>query len=278
MMRRNRREPGGSGSVSFLSRALKCAEADLIGAFASLGLTAPANSGDRPEFVEIGDYLWWVNQDSRGGVWINARDKSDGIPADSAPESGEGAGRSAGATAEIAGDPVPGEASAPSQPATSVFERSSTEVESAPADAFFSPTLPAEPELHPPAASDPGSVLAGVRLLLKRTRTGGSAGRVDRLADGLGRSADDLIQALAGTGLVVPGGPDDKPVFVEHAGEIFWFNRNAKEELWLNAKASKFGGSADDEAGAEAGGGRPRRPKKKADAETEAPAPESLSE
>jgi hypothetical protein len=278
MMRRNRREPGGSGSVSFLSRALKCAEADLIGAFASLGLTAPANPGDRPEFVEIGDYLWWVNQDQRGGVWIHARDKSDGIPADSAPESGETAGRPADASAVMPGDPVPGEASAPSQPETAAFERSSTEIEAAPADAFFSPSLPAEPELHPPAASDPGSLLAGVRLLLKRTRTGGAAARVDRLADGLGRSADDLIQALAGTGLAVPGGPDDKPVFVEHAGEIFWFNRNAKEELWLNAKASKFSGAGGDEAGAEAGGGRSRRSKKGAEAEAESPGPESLSD
>jgi hypothetical protein len=280
MMRRNRREPGGSGSISFLSRGLKCSEADLIAAFASLGLTAPANAGDRPEFVEIGDYLWWVNQDQRGGVWINARDKSDGIPADSAPESGEAAGRPANASAMSAADPVPGEASSPSQPETAAFERSSTEIESAPADAFFSPILPAEPELHPPAASDPGSILAGVRLLLKRTRTGGAAGRVDRLADGLGRSADDLIQALAGTGLSVPGGPDDKPVFVEHAGEIFWFNRNAKEELWLNAKASKFGGAADEEAGAETGGSRSRRAKKGAEAEAEAPAPapESLSD
>jgi hypothetical protein len=30
-------------------------------------------------------------------------------------------------------------------------------------------------------------------------------------------------------------------VFAEHAGEIFWLNRNARNELWLNAKASKFG-------------------------------------
>jgi hypothetical protein len=276
MMRRNRREPGGSGSVSFLSRGLKCTEADLVAAFSGLGLSVPAAAGDRPEFVEIGDYLWWVNQDSRGGIWINARDKSDGIPADSAPEAGEAAGRSSGASSEIAGDPVPGEGSSPSQPETAAFERSSTEIEAAPADAFFSPSLPAEPELHPPAASDPGSVLAGVRLLLKKTRTGGFSGRVDRVADGLGRSTDDLIQTLAAAGLMVPSGPEDKPVFVEHAGEIFWFNRNAKEELWLNAKASKFGEAAADEAGAEAGGGRSRRPKKKAEAES--PAPESLSD
>jgi hypothetical protein len=27
---------------------------------------------------------------------------------------------------------------------------------------------------------------------------------------------------------------------VEHTGEILWLNRNAKGELWLNAKASKL--------------------------------------
>ena len=44
----------------------------------------------------------------------------------------------------------------------------------------------------------------------------------------------------AGEPLKVPEKPREKPVFVEHAGEIFWFNRNAKGELWLNAKASKY--------------------------------------
>ena len=77
-MRRNRRGPGGSGSTSFLSRALKCSEADLIAAFAALGLVLPADPKDKPVFVEIGTDLWWLNQDSRGGVWINGREKKDG--------------------------------------------------------------------------------------------------------------------------------------------------------------------------------------------------------
>ena len=33
-------------------------------------------------------------------------------------------------------------------------------------------------------------------------------------------------------------------MFVEHAGEIFWLNRNAKGELWVNAKASKYADTA----------------------------------
>jgi hypothetical protein len=51
--------------------------------------------------------------------------------------------------------------------------------------------------------------------------------------------------------LKVPEKAREKPVFAEHAGEIFWLNRNAKGELWLNAKASKF---ADKKAGEEGSG------------------------
>ena len=45
-MRRNRRGPGGSGSTSFLSRALKCSEADLMAAFCFAGPRA-ASRADR---------------------------------------------------------------------------------------------------------------------------------------------------------------------------------------------------------------------------------------
>ncbi len=78
LMRRNRRGPGGSGSTSFLSRALKCAEVDLMAGFAALGLVLPADPKGQPVFVEIGTDLWWLNQDSRGGVWINGREKKEG--------------------------------------------------------------------------------------------------------------------------------------------------------------------------------------------------------
>jgi len=180
LMRKNRREPGGSGSMSFLSRAMKCSEAALIEAFTSMGLSADGAAGDPPVFVEIGDESWWLNKDSRGGVWINARAKR--------------------------GD----EAQGAVQPQT---------------------------EAATPA---PGNVFAAVRLLLKETKTGSVAAPVERLAGELGKSTDELLGALTSSGLRIPEKSREKPVFAEHAGEIFWLNLNGKGELWLNAKASKY--------------------------------------
>ena len=62
-------------------------------------------------------------------------------------------------------------------------------------------------------------------------------------------------------------------MFAEHAGEIFWLNRNGKGQLWLNAKASKYpeGDSGEDRGH--------RRPKKDdsgaAEPPVEVPAPVS---
>jgi hypothetical protein len=211
-MRKNRREPGGSGSMSFLSRAMKCTEAALVEAFTSMGLSANAAAGDPPVFVEIGDESWWLNKDSRGGVWINAREKR--------------------------GDEPPGEQPAPSEA----------------------------------AAPAPGNVFAAVRLLMKETKTGSVAAPVDRLAGDIGKSADELLGALTSSGLRIPEKSREKPVFAEHAGEIFWLNLNGKGELWLNAKASKYPGGDGD-----GGKGRRPRPKGKDAAGAEAP-PESQVE
>ena len=200
-MRKNRREPGGSGSMSFLSRALKTSEAALVEAFTAMGLSANAAAGDPPVFVEIGDETWWLNKDNRGGIWINARLKrgEEAAPA-SAPSS---------------------EASAPA----------------------------------------PGNVLAAVRLLLKETKTGNVAAPVERLSGDLGKSVDELLGALTASGLRVPEKAREKPVFVEHAGEIFWLNLNGKGELWLNAKVSKYSGGEKGDSGGHKG--RRPRPKKK---------------
>jgi hypothetical protein len=181
-MRRNRHEPGGSGSASFLSRALRCTEADLVTAFKALGLVVPETAADKPVTIEVGPDLWWLNLDSRGGLWINGREK----PADGAPKEAE---------------------------------------------------LPLAPAA---AAPTPGPVLAAVRLLLQETKTGAFSGKADRLAEKLGKSPEALVAALVAAGLKVPEKTREKPVFVEHAGEIFWLNKNAKDELWLNAKATKY--------------------------------------
>jgi hypothetical protein len=203
-MRKNRREPGGSGSMSFLSRAMKCSESALVEVFTSMGLNAHSAAGDPPVFVEIGDESWWLNKDSRGGIWINARTRRTDEQADSPRPSAD-------------------------------------------------PTAPA-----------PGNVFAAVRLLLKETKTGGFAAPVERLAGELGKSNDELLGALTSSGLRIPEKSREKPVFAEHAGEIFWLNLNGKGELWLNAKASKYS----DDGGSGEGKRRPR-PRKKDAAEGE---------
>lgn len=224
-MRRNRRGPGGSGSTSFLARALRTTEADLMAAFATLGLTLPEKSGDKPQFTEIGAELWWLNRDQRGGVWINGREKKDG---ETLPEAGDR--KAEGEAAPVAVEPATGA------------------VETA-----------AATETAAPAAAEPkaDAVLAGVRLLLKEGKGGTFAGETEKLAAELGKPAEDFIATLVAVGLKVPEKAREKPVFVEHAGEIFWFNRNARGQLWLNAKASKF--AAKDDAAAPEGDEKPKR-------------------
>jgi len=244
-MRRNRRGPGGSGSTSFLARALRRTEPELIAAFAAIGLILPANPNDKPIFVMFGEEVWWVNQDSRGGVWINGRDKAPGevlAPADQpAPAAVPAADAAAPAPTEPASTPAE-TAAIPVEPAAIPVAATAVEPATPPPPAMVTPAPAAEAG----AARVPSSVLAAVRLLLKETRTGGFAGKLDRVADELSKSSAELTSALLSAGLQVPAKAKEKPVFVEHAGEIFWLNKNAKDELWVNAKASKFAAAADD--------------------------------
>ncbi len=198
-MRRNRRGPGGSGSVSFLARALRTNEAELLSSFGELGLVVPEKAGDAPVYVEFGDQAWWLNKDQRGGVWINGRDKKAGKEE---------------AESVVAPEPA------------------------ASAESPASETVASAEQMA--AAQSPAAVFPAVKLLLKPTRTGGVAGEVGQLAGELARPEETFVATLVGLGLKVPEKAREKPVFVEHAGDIFWFNRNAKGQLWLNAKASKF--------------------------------------
>jgi hypothetical protein len=219
LMRRSR--GGWSGSTSFLSRALKHSEADLNAAFAALGLRLPESGrGERAAQVELGDFVYWLNRDGRGNLWINACEKKENEPAATATE--------APATTPEPFDLAQG--------------RPIDLAQGRPIDLA---------QGRPPTAEavSPGA-LAAVRLLLKETKTGAVAGKVDRLAEELGKSPADFLATLAGAGLKVPEKAREKPVFVEHAGEIFWLNKNAKDELWLNAKASKFA-DKNDMAGSE---------------------------
>jgi hypothetical protein len=287
-MRRNRRGPGGSGSTTFLSRALRTNEGELKAAFTALGLTIPTAATDKPVFTEFGDELWWLNLDSRGGLWINGREKRDGETAASAneaavatPVENQGGSNQGGEGAVPPGELPPTSSvvgEAPAAPANGGDASPAETVPEAPqaGDPTITEAAPSAPEGAPATPTNP--TLAAVRLLLKETRSGGIAGKTDRLAEELGKSEEALVASLVEAGLKVPEKPREKPVFVEHAGEILWLNRNAKGELWLNAKASKYadkvGEDDEGEPDAEGGDDKPRRsrPRKK---EPEAKEPEA---
>ncbi|OQB89994.1 MAG: hypothetical protein BWX86_02322 [Verrucomicrobia bacterium ADurb.Bin122] len=158
---------------------------------------------------------------------------------------------------------APAAEAAPTEPVAEVIAfpkdgdaDSATIIDPVPASAEALPELPDLSKLPGP--------LAAVRLFLKTTKTGGFAATVEALAQTLGKGEGEFVATLVDLGLKVPEKAREKPVFIEHAGEIYWFNKNAKGELWLNAKASKFAGEKepkDDAAKAR----RPRRPRKSSD-------------
>ena len=267
LMRRNRRGPGGSGSFSFLARGLKTTESELSAAFTQMGLMLPATAEEKVKLVELDGDLWWLNQDSRGGIWINGREKKEGE------------------TADTASAPAPNEF-APTGPVATTLAAPAAQVETLPLSPSLEPAAarpnelqqPASPEVPPqelPASGHDSNanIFAAVRLLLKETKTGAVAGKLDRVADELGRPANDLLSALAAVGLKIPEKAREKPVFVEHNGEIFWLNKNAKDELWLNAKASKYSDKTEEGDGGQSSDGEskpnrrsgPPRSKKKAE-------------
>lgn len=141
-MRRNRRGPGGSGSTSFLSRALKTNEDDLKTAFAALGLKIPASANEKPAYLEIGNEVWWLNADSRGGLWINGREKRAG---ETFAPGGETGGETAAEGAPAGAEAAPA--------ATEEMPPATTEPGAMPADA----AAPASVANAEPAASTAGT-------------------------------------------------------------------------------------------------------------------------
>ncbi len=249
MMRRNRRGRGWSGSTSYLSKALRHSEEELMAAFAKLGLVLTEDPQAKPVFVELNGFLYWVNRGQGGQIWINAREQRHGEPAHASGDEND-SGAEAGAPAPGPSGPVGG-------PETASVDGEEPEPENS-----------GREQISPSAEEQVGpddSVFARIRPHFTKNKRGTSfSAAPGGVADALGVSQADLIDALVKAGMEVPESEASKPVFAEHADEIFWFNRNAKDELWLNAKAKPARRPAT-RAKAKA----PSRAKPKADAEPE---------
>lgn len=225
-MRRNRRGPGYSGSITYLARAFKQSETDLVEMFVAVGLTVPETGNDKPVKTAIGAFVYWLNKDSRGAIWINGDEVRAAKPEPDAPVATTDAPATSGAVPSV-------ESAAPvSEPEALV--------ESAPAPAVEPAYAPVATEAVPFSKD---SALAGMRLLLTPNKRGsGVSAEVSYLAKTLGQELQTFLVIISDLGLALPATEEHKPTFVEHADEIFWLNKNPKDgSVWLNAKTSKAG-------------------------------------
>ena len=199
MMRRNRRGQGWSGSFPYLTKALQLDETQLLAKLGELGLQL-RDERDKPVFAEDGDFLFWLNKNHRGEIWINAKLAREG-------------GQPGENRADDRRDDERAAASAP--PA-------------APTSAPAKRALP------------PENVLSAVRLLLQPKKRGeGFTAQVSEVAVQLEKSEAQLVELLASAGLRVPESAKAKPTFAEQGDEIFWLNVNPKGQMWINAKQSR---------------------------------------
>jgi hypothetical protein len=232
-MRQNRRGGGFSGSTAYLAKAMRHQEAELVAALASLGLKAPDQANAKPEPVEIGGLVYWVNKDGRGGLWINGREKREG----------EAAGQLQSPDGDAGEAPV-AEAALDSNEAQAALDADgrapAEQPEGEPESASSNEPLSADSAIAGTSRSEAGDRwLSDLRSHLKPNRRGsGASEEIEALARAANQSVIELLEALVRHGLNVPDDPKDKPVSVELGDEILWLNRSPKDDaLWLNAKS-----------------------------------------
>jgi hypothetical protein len=220
MMRRNHRGHGWSGSFPYLTKALKLDEAQLLAELDPFGVKLPAEGENKPVMAVEGDFTYWLNQNQRGEIWINAQLTRDQERADSRGQKSEDRGQ-VPESAEVGRDSSPASAPVAAEAPASDAEGSGV-----------------KPDLQKPALP-PENILTAVRLLMQPKKRGeGVTATVREVAEKLEKSEEQVMAVLASAGLNLPAAPKDKPTFAEHGGEIFWLNANAKGQVWLNAKST----------------------------------------
>lgn len=254
-MRRNRRGPGISGSISFLSRALDQSDAELTTALSSVGFSIPEKPNDRPSFIDAGTWSYWINKDSRGGLWINGRERR---ARDAGGRGGSALAQNVVETGATTADPNSLSSSPPSDSgveAASVDPVVAAPTDMAPASEQAPEPMAAEPfalsvggekspaEESVKAAAPAGEtgLLVSVRGVLKtKPRSTTATGELDAIAEAMNLSAEELLRSLASLGLAVPPEGIEKADPIEIAGDSLWISRAKRGgRLSLNAKAAK---------------------------------------
>jgi outer membrane biosynthesis protein TonB len=138
----------------YLARAFKHTEPDLVAALAGVGLHVPENANEKPVKTTIGGYVYWVNKDSRGGIWINGDEVRGAKPVEAPAVLTEAS--SAPVTAEVAVEATPSVPEAlavvPEAPAASAV----VEPPAKPApESVFEPTPEPVTEAEPLAEAEP---------------------------------------------------------------------------------------------------------------------------
>ncbi len=229
MMRRNRRSPGVSGSISFLSRALKQSEQEFTATLVSVGFTLPTGPNDKPAALDVGNWAYWLNQDGRGGLWINGRkrgerDRNGPASAAQAPASGT--------------PPAAGETDS-SSAAAATADGAATAAEPVRVEVASVSTPPAAAVSSAPLSGE--ALLTALRPRLEAKPRGGAAATVSELASATGHRESDLLAALAASGLAAPTEKGDKSDLVDVSDEQFWLEKGTKDgvvRLQVKAKAT----------------------------------------
>ncbi len=225
-LRRNQKGVGEAAAIDYLARRWEQEPEDVLGALKECGLTVPENEDALPDYFEFEGDLYWLNANNRGQVFINVREKPR-------PRFKPTPMRKLDAD-----DPATEELRAEHEAEqdkkrTAQAEREAREAERAARKA----AAEAEANKPPEPLPDGAAVLKLVKPKMRRNRRGpGLSGSLSFLAKALKQSEEDLLKAFEAAGLKLAESNDEKPAFVEAAGQVYWLKKDGRGGVWINAR------------------------------------------
>ena len=269
MLRRNQKGPGQSVAIDQLARRWEQKESDVVGALKECGLTVPETEDEEPEYFEFEGDLFWVNRNNRGQLFLNSREKprpafriakATKLPAEDPAAIELGAERAAEKAeiekqkAERAARQAAADAAREAarlarekrdaEHAARAAERAAARAAAGEAAGETAGAAPAEATTS--ASSEPlppgAEILEQIRPQMRRNRRGpGYSGSVSFLARALNQSEAELTAAFVALGLNIPENANDKPVYVEIAGAVYWMNKDGRGGIWINGREKRNG-------------------------------------